>query len=86
MTAFSISFLVQWPLIIAGCIKGLLELRNSIIMQTVLTVEFLGAMLVAMIIAYGMISAMGILIQKRSVWKISYYMMVLAVVTFLDLL
>ncbi len=76
MNAFYISFLLQWPLIILGSIKGLLSLHDSMIMQTITTMPFIISMIFAAVISYGMISWIGKIIKKNALWKFSYYMII----------
>ena len=74
--AFAISFLVQWPLIVAGSLKGFLELRGTQILTNILTMPFLLAIVCSMIVSYGVMCAVGKLVDKNCLWKFSYYMMI----------
>lgn len=74
--AFPISFLLQWPLIVAGSIKGFLFLRNSMFAQSLLTQSFLWTILCAMLISYAMISWIGRIVEKNLLWKFAYYMII----------
>lgn len=76
MNAFYISFLLQWPLIVLGSIKGFLSLHDPMIMQTITTMPFIISMIFAAFISYGMISWIGEIIKKNALWKFSYYMII----------
>jgi undecaprenyl-diphosphatase len=74
--AFAISFLVQWPLIVAGSLKGFLELRGTQIFTNILTMPFLLAIVSCMIISYGVMYKIGTIIENHSLWKFAYYMII----------
>lgn len=74
--AFSISFLLQWPLILAGSLAGYVLLTDVFILQTIWTTTFAMATLVAACCGYIVLYGMGKMIDKNSLWKISYYMII----------
>lgn len=74
--AFAISFLLQWPLIVAGSIKGFLSLQNDAILRIVWSTPFLMIVILSTIIAYGLLYSVGKLIDKNLLWKFSYYMII----------
>jgi len=77
--AFAISFLVQWPLLVAGGIKGFLALDDPLILQMIMSFSFLLCMFIAMVIAYKLLCWIGKLIDSNQLWKFSYYMMAVTV-------
>ena len=81
--AFSISFLLQWPLIVAGSIKGLCALQDGSILQTMWSVPFFMAMLIAGCIAYAILYGVGKIIDNNQLWKFSYYMVIPIIVALL---
>jgi undecaprenyl-diphosphatase len=75
--AFSISFLLQWPLIVAGSFAGFYALvHDQSILQTVVTVPFLMIMALAGCISYAILYGMGKIIDKKLLWEFSYYMII----------
>lgn len=74
--AFMISFLLQWPLIVAGSIKGFFALQDQIILQTILTWQFMMIVLIAGLVAYKILSLIGKCIDRNCLWKFSYYMII----------
>src|SRR3989339_1040889 len=74
--AFSISFLLQWPLIVAGSLKGFYSLRDTSVLQTMWTVPFLMSMVIAACCGYALLYQVGKIIDKGLLWKFSYYMII----------
>lgn len=72
--AFAISFLLQWPLLMAGSLKGMLTLYDHQILQSLLTAPFLGVMVSATFVAYAVLVAVGHMVEKNSLWKFAGYM------------
>ncbi len=72
--AFSISFLLQWPLIVAGSIKGFCSLHDVSILQTIWTVPFLMSIVITGFVGYLLLYGVGKIIDKNRLWKFSYYM------------
>ncbi len=81
--AFSISFLLQWPLIVAGSIKGLCALQDASILQTMLSLPFFMVMLIAGFIGYVILYQVGKIIDNNQLWKFSYYMVIPIIVALL---
>ncbi len=81
--AFSISFLLQWPLIVAGSIKGFCSLQDVSILQTIWTQSFLMSMVIAACIGYALLYQVGKIIDKGLFWKFSYYMIIPIIVALL---
>jgi undecaprenyl-diphosphatase len=81
--AFSISFLLQWPLIVAGSIKGLCALHDPFILQTMWSLPFFMVMLIAGSIGYALLYGVGKIIDKNMLWKFSYYMIIPIIVALL---
>ncbi|MBV8661056.1 MAG: undecaprenyl-diphosphate phosphatase [Candidatus Dependentiae bacterium] len=74
--AFAISFLVQWPLIVAGSLVGIYSLQDSYILDLMYSASFFVTMFIAGSIAYTILYGMEKLIDKNQLWKISYYMII----------
>ena len=75
--AFSISFLVQWPLIAAGSLKGYLELRkNFVLYEKLFSASSLFVMVMAGIVAYGLLFLVKKVIDRDLLWRFSYYMLI----------
>ena len=74
--AFTISFLLQWPLIIAGCLQGFFSLHNQSIVETIMRWQFCMLSIIAGLIAYRLLDFVGICIDKKILWKFSYYMII----------
>lgn len=72
--AFSISFLLQWPLIVLGAIKGFCSLQDPLVLQTVWSMPFLMVMFASGCAGYGLLYCVGKIIDKKLLWKFSYYM------------
>ncbi len=72
--AFAVSFLLQWPLLMAGSLKGMLTLYDHQILQSLLTAPFLGVMVSATFVAYAVLVAVGHMVEKNSLWKFAGYM------------
>lgn len=74
--AFALSFLLQWPLIVAGALKGFYALQDQLIMQTMVSLPFLMTVVIAGYGAYKLLFWVGTIIDKKMLWKFSYYMMI----------
>lgn len=74
--AFAISFLVQWPLIVAGSLVGIYSLRDSYILEIIYSIPFLVSMVIAGCIAYAILCGMEKIVNKKLLWKFSYYMII----------
>lgn len=90
--AFEISFLVQWPLIVAGSIIGLYSLHKSSLIglgstvyftlyegpciRSIDTELFIECAGFATMIALLLLSCVEQLIDKNQLWKFCYYMMI----------
>lgn len=74
--AFSISFLIQWPLIFAGSLKGLKALHEVGNVHEILTPLFLCLTFIAGIVAYCILYYVQKIIDKNLFWKFSYYMII----------
>lgn len=81
--AFAISFLLQWPLIVAGSIAGFYSLHDASIVKTICTAPFIMVTLFSGCIAYALLCWVGKLIDKNLLWKFSYYMIIPIVVALL---
>lgn len=75
--AFSISFLIQFPLICAGFFKGLLEIQKTPeIMIKLFAFQSLFVMLIASLVSYGLLCFVGKLIEKNKLYYFSRYMII----------
>lgn len=74
--AFAISFLIQWPLIVAGALLGLKTLIQTGLLLQILTPLLLICMTFAGITAYCLLCVVYRIIDKNVLWKFSYYMII----------
>ena len=74
--AFSISFLIQWPLIVAGSLVGFKALHDLGRIHDVITLQFICLTLVAAMCAYELLCVVKKIIDKNLFWKFSYYMII----------
>jgi len=74
--AFSISFLIQWPLIVAGSLVGYKALSDLVAIQEIISLQFMILTLISAVIAYGLLYGMQKIIDKNLFWKFSYYMII----------
>lgn len=81
--AFSISFLLQWPLIVLGAIKGFCSLQDPLVLQTMWSAPFLMVMVASGCVGYGLLYCVGKIIDKKLLWEFSYYMVVPIVIALL---
>ena len=75
-TAFAISFLLQWPLIVAGSIKGYAALQDQVVLDTIWSLPFCLIVLLSSVIAFVIFCLVGKMIDKNMLWKFSYYMII----------
>jgi undecaprenyl-diphosphatase len=76
LDAWSISFLVQWPLLIAASILGLFRLSDLFIIKTIWSLSFLISTIVVAIIAWGVLQYLKKIVASNQLWKFSYYMVI----------
>ena len=81
--AFPISFLIQWPLIVAGSLQGFYSLHDTSILQVMLSAPFLMVVVLSSCIAYGILYGIEKLINKNLLWKFSYYMIIPIIIALL---
>ena len=76
-TAFSISFLIQFPLICAGFLKGLLmtQKRPELVIK-LFAFQSLFVMFIASLVSYGLLCLVGNLIEKNKLYYFSRYMII----------
>jgi undecaprenyl-diphosphatase len=74
--AFAISFLIQWPLIVVGSIKGFCSLHNRSILKTIWSMPFLMIVFIAGYVGYRILYFIEKIINKNLLWKFSYYMII----------
>ena len=81
--AFAVSFLLQWPLIVAGSIKGLYYLQDTSVLKNICTLPFLMILFVSGFVAYKLLYCIEKIINKNLLWKFSYYMILPTIVALL---
>ncbi|MBP6869921.1 undecaprenyl-diphosphate phosphatase [Candidatus Babeliales bacterium] len=81
--AFAISFLLQWPLSFAGALKGFFALHDSFIIKTMMTGQFFTMTVLSCCVAYGLLVGVGKIIDKKLLWKFSYYMIIPSIIALL---
>ncbi len=74
--ACAVSFLLQWPLIVAASVYGWCHRVGVPGMETMLTVPAVFVMAGAGIVGYAMIGCMYRMIDRKIIWKLSYYMII----------
>lgn len=74
--AFAVSFLIQWPLIVAGALLGLKTLLQAGLLMQIITIPLLITMSIAGICAYCLLLRVHVIIDKNLLWKFSYYMII----------
>jgi len=74
--SFALSFLIQMPLLCGAFFKAILALRNcSTLFKNILDFKLLFVILSATLISYVMLYSVDILIRKKKLWYLSWYMM-----------
>lgn len=79
--AFQISFLIHWPLIIASSMYSYYVLGSYV--YEFLSLQLMGGMLVAGIIAYGLLTINAWLVRHKYMWAWSIYLVMAAYISFL---
>jgi undecaprenyl-diphosphatase len=76
-TAFSVSFLIQFPLICAGFFKGFLVIqKRTDLMIKLFAFQSLFVMFIASLVSYGLLCLVGKLIEKNKLYYFSRYMII----------
>ena len=76
-TAFSVSFLIQFPLICAGFLKGFLMIqKRADLMIKLFAFQSLFVMFIASLVSYGLLCLVGKLIEKNKIYYFSRYMII----------
>ncbi len=74
-TAFAISFLIQFPLLVAGFFKGLMMIQKTPeLMIKLFAFQSLFVMLIASLVSYGLLCLVGRLIEKNKLYYFARYM------------
>lgn len=74
---FALSFMIQFPLLLAAFAKGLASLGgNSFVFAKFFDLKMLFVILSATIISYAVLCWVGRLIERKKLWKLSWYMIV----------
>ena len=81
--AFIVSFLLQWPLIVAGSVKGLYCLQDASVLKSIFTLPFFMVVFVSGLVAYKILYCIERIIDKNLLWKFSYYMILPIIVALL---
>lgn len=80
--ALPVSFLVQWPLIVAGSIKGLFALRHQPeLLQQLFDPRSLFVIVASGIASYFILGFVQSFTQRNELWKLSWYMIILIIIT-----
>lgn len=74
--AFVVSFLIQWPLIVAGSLLGIKTLVDAGLLHHVVTLPLLICMTFAGIIAYWLFYCVHAIIDRNQLCKFFYYMII----------
>lgn len=75
--AFALSFLIQFPLLLGAACKGLLALRcYSESIKSLFDLQLLFVILSASCISYLLLYGMYVLVRRKQLWYISWYMAV----------
>ncbi len=80
--AFELSFLIEWPISVAGFLKGMVALHTSGQSFMLTQYEFF-ALVCASVLAFVGLWFMQYLVTHNRVWQVGWYTACLAVVTFL---
>jgi undecaprenyl-diphosphatase len=81
--AAQISFLIEWPIALAGFFKGLYSLNHATIMQQLLNLNMLLVIVIAMIIMYFSLRLFLLVVEKKKVWLFGIYVWAVALITFI---
>lgn len=86
-TSFALSFLIQFPLLLAGFVKALLALRGAPLQQALMyehiaTVSFWIMMMSATFISAALLYWVGRLIDQNRLWYCAYYMIIPLIISF----
>lgn len=74
-TSFALSFLIQFPLVLAACIKGALQIyHNDVISQQIFNFWTLLGMVALTCISYVIFCFVGKIVQQNKIWYFSVYM------------
>lgn len=76
LQAFYISFLLQFPLILAGALYGFFMLENQEMLQIIVSWQFLILFMFVAVLSYRLLQLVGKIIEKNLLWKFSYYMII----------
>ncbi len=80
--SFEISFLIQWPLLVVASLYSLYICFKYNLLQ-LLNLPFWCVMLIAGIIAYGVLYGMNIMVKHRMLWLWGVYMMIPSIIAIL---
>ncbi len=77
LTAFALSFLIQFPLICVGFLKGLIALHKTAdLFAKVFAFQSLFVMLIASLVSYWLLDIVGRLVEKNKLYYVSWYMII----------
>jgi undecaprenyl-diphosphatase len=81
--AFELSFLIEWPVSVAGFLKGIVDMHTS---GSTLQLTSCDSIMLVCAIVFGYLGLwlMQYLVTNRSEWIVGWYVACLAVVTFLS--
>lgn len=78
VTAFALSFLIEWPISIAGFAKGAYLLQKQQLLIELLNPMMLLIMFIAMILMYVGLCLMHYMVKKNQLWIFSIYLFVIS--------
>ncbi|MGE0010416.1 MAG: undecaprenyl-diphosphate phosphatase [Candidatus Babeliales bacterium] len=79
--AFELSFLIEWPISVAGFIKGFYDLQKSDGMRMI-TIGDSSLMIIASIVGFFGLWLMQYLVRTDRVWMLGWYALALSIVAF----
>lgn len=80
--AFAISFLIQFPLLVAAFLKGIVTVRQyPHFMTNFFDFRLVFVILIASVISYGFLYFVDKMIVKNKLWQFSWYMLIPIVTT-----
>jgi undecaprenyl-diphosphatase len=80
MQAFQISFLIGWPLMLLGTLKGFWQVHQAGQMVQLLRGPVLFSMLIATVLSWFVLSWVASIIKRGSLWKFCWWLWILAAV------
>ena len=76
LTAWAISFLVQFPLWIAAAVLGCYKLSDTFILEIIWSFPFAISTIVVAIVVWSVLQYLKKIVVLNQLWKFSYYMVI----------